>query len=90
MVSMVALVVRCGDGPKIIRESYRVDKISIPNVPGLGLLLGRPVFESYNAALAVKSERGPVGFEKYKKGMEEFKPRENYERIFREEERNHR
>ena len=66
---------------KIIRGSYRVDRISILNVSGLGLLLGRLVFESYNAALAVKSDRGRAGFEKYEKGMEEFKQREIYERI---------
>jgi tRNA pseudouridine38-40 synthase len=86
---MVALVVRCGADPSIIRESYGVDRISIPKAPGLGLLLERPVFDSYNTGLAVKNERGPVGFEKYEKEMEEFKQREIYERIFREEERDH-
>jgi len=87
MVSMVALVVRCGCHEGRIQDSYEADKIVIPKVPGLGLLLERPVFDSYNEKMVGQNDRNPIGFKKYEKEMEEFKQREIYERIFREEER---
>ena len=87
MVSMVALVVRCGCHERRIQDSYEADKIVIPKAPGLGLLLERPVFDSYNEKMAGQNDRNPIGFTKYEKEMEEFKQREIYERIFREEER---
>ena len=61
-------------------------RYSIPKVPGLGLLLERPVFDSYNTLTATKYEREPLLFSKYEDKIEEFKQREIYERIFREEE----
>lgn len=88
MVGMVALVVRCGCHPKRIVEAYGEDVISIPKAPSLGLLLERPVFDSYNKR--VKSEFGKEGldFGKYKEEIEAFKQREIYERIYRDEEAN--
>jgi len=87
MVSAVALVVRCGAVPSLIKETLSADhSVSVPKAPGLGLLLERPVFESYNNNTATKFDREPISFKKYEKEMEEFKQREIYERIFREEE----
>jgi tRNA pseudouridine38-40 synthase len=48
-------------------------------------LLERPIFDSYNAK-ASSLGRGPVHFERFTKEMDEFKQREIYDRIFREEE----
>ncbi|KAK4984255.1 tRNA pseudouridine synthase 1 [Elasticomyces elasticus] len=87
MVGMVALIVRCGCVPRRILETYADVKVSIPKVPGLGLLLERPVFDSYNEKQASKHGREKIDFSKYEKEMLEFKQREIYERIFREEER---
>lgn len=87
MVSMVALVVRAGCHEGRIQDSYMEEKIIIPKAPGLGLLLERPVFDSYNEKIAGQNDRNPIGFEKYEEEMEEFKQWEIYERIFREEER---
>lgn len=89
MVAMAALVVRCGTDIKRISESYGPDKISIPKVPGLGLLLERPVFDSYNAKAVGELQRNPLNFDNYKSEIEEFKQREIYERIFREAEKDH-
>ena len=87
MVSMVALVVRCGCHEGRIQDSYTEDRYTIPKAPGLGLLLERPVFDTYNQRLeSDQSERLPIDFTKYEKEMWEFKQREIYERIFREEE----
>ncbi|KAJ5733846.1 hypothetical protein N7493_002632, partial [Penicillium malachiteum] len=85
MVAMAALLVRCGCTPSRISETYGPERIAIPKVPGLGLLLERPIFESYNTKAATLG-RQPVGFERFTTEMEEFKQREIYDRIFREEE----
>ena len=65
------------------------DRLSIPKAPGLGLLLERPVFDAYNEKLVGEFGRESIDFSKFGKEMEEFKQREIYERIFREEDRDH-
>ncbi|PVH82556.1 pseudouridine synthase [Cadophora sp. DSE1049] len=89
MVAMVALVVRCGTPLSIIKDSYGTANISIPKAPGLGLLLERPVFDSYNQKAVNEYKREKINFDNYQKEMDEFKQREIYDRIFREEERDH-
>lgn len=85
MVAMAALIVRCGCDPNRIVESYGPTKIAIPRAPGLGLLLERPIFDSYNKK-AQEFGKEKIDFDKYAKEIEEFKQREIYDRIFREEE----
>ncbi|CAG8955058.1 hypothetical protein HYFRA_00007072 [Hymenoscyphus fraxineus] len=89
MIAMAALIVRCGSTTNIIQESYTSATISIPKAPGLGLLLERPVFDTYNTQAVEKFQREKIDFDKFKTEMEEFKQREIYDRIFREEERDH-
>ena len=84
MVSMIALVVRCGCPEERLQESYLPERISIPKAPSLGLLLERPVFDVYNEQLE-KFGRERIDFGKYSTEMEEFKQREIYERIYHEE-----
>ncbi|EMC99262.1 hypothetical protein BAUCODRAFT_129467 [Baudoinia panamericana UAMH 10762] len=86
MIGMVTLLVRCGSNLDTLSHSFGEDKYSIPKVPGLGLLLERPVFDSYNNIQAAKHDRPPLLFGKFEREMEEFKQREIYQRIFREEE----
>ena len=88
MVSMVALLVRCGCHEGRIHDSYMKDRITIPKAPSLGLLLEYPVFDFYNEKLEGFGYNR-IDFGRYEKEMEEFKQREIYERIFREEERDH-
>lgn len=87
MVAMAALVVRCGTPIERINESYQNHKISIPKAPGLGLLLERPVFDSYNKRAVEDLQREKIDFTKYEAQINEFKQREIYERIYREEEK---
>lgn len=86
MVSMAALIIRCGCHEGRFQDSYMANKISIPKAPSLGLLLERPVFDVYNEKLE-EFGRARIEFSRYEKEMEEFKQREIYGRIFREEER---
>ncbi|KAL4957425.1 pseudouridine synthase [Aspergillus filifer] len=88
MVAMVALVVRCGSDPKRMQDSYRETKLAIPKAPGLGLLLERPIFDVYNQK-APGLQKEKIDFGKYDKEISEFKQREIYDRIFREEEETH-
>ncbi|MCJ1319974.1 tRNA pseudouridine synthase 1 [Xylographa vitiligo] len=86
MVSMAALVVRSGCPEGRVLESYGPTRMVIPKAPGLGLLLERPVFESYNVR-GTGEGRAEVGFKGWEDVMGEFKQREIYERVWREEER---
>ncbi len=86
MVSMVALIVRCGCHEGRMQDSFMPDRISIPKAPSLGLLLERPVFDAYNERLEQFGHK-KIDFGRYEKEMEEFKQREIYERIFGEEEK---
>lgn len=85
MVGMASLVVRCGTPVERIQQSYDNVKMSIPKVPGLGLLLERPVFDSYNNLQAAQNDRPRLEFNKWEEKMEEFKQKEIYQRIFEEE-----
>lgn len=84
MVSMTALSVRCGCHEGRMQDTYLPDRLSIPKAPSLGLLLEEPVFEAYNKKLE-DFGRARIGFDKFKKEIDEFKQREIYGRIFREE-----
>lgn len=86
MVGMVTLMVRSGADLSTMDTSFTDARFSIPKVPGLGLLLERPVFDSYNNLQAAKHGREPLRFDKYEEKLEAFKESEIYQRIFREEE----
>ena len=86
MVSMVALLVRCGCHERRLEESFQAERLVIPKAPGSGLLLERPVFDSYNAKLSDQEDKQPIIFTPFANEMETFKQKEIYERIFREEE----
>lgn len=86
MVAMIVLVIRCGCNPTRIKDTFNNINANIPKAPALGLLLERPVFDSYNSGRAEQFGREKISFEKYEKEFDEFKRREIYERIFREEE----
>lgn len=87
MVGMVALVVRCGCNPERLRESMGPDRISIPKAPSLGLLLERPIFESYNKRAHDTLSKEALDFDKYKSEMDDFKQEQIYERMYRDEEK---
>ncbi|KAJ4355822.1 tRNA pseudouridine synthase 1 [Didymosphaeria variabile] len=85
MVGMAALTVRCGTHPNIFKLSFENNVVRIPKAPGLGLLLERPVFDSYNEKQAKQAGRENIDFSNYEKQIADFKEREIYQRIFREE-----
>ena len=84
MVSMAALVVRCGCHEARIQDTYLPQRLSIPKAPSVGLLLERPVFDGYNKKLE-EFGRASIDFSRHEKEIEEFKHREIYQRIFETE-----
>lgn len=87
MVAMAVLCVRCASPLDRIRQSYGPTRISVPKAPGLGLLLERPVFESYSKKAEEDFKKDPLNFDKYDKEIEEFKHRQIYTRIWDTEEK---
>jgi tRNA pseudouridine38-40 synthase len=87
MVGMVALIIRAGCDPARLTEAMGPDVVAIPKAPSLGLLLERPVFDSYNRRATGDFGKGRVEFDKYKAEMDDFKQREIYERMYRDEEK---
>ena len=86
MVGMAVLVTRCGTPLSRIEESYGPTRISIPKAPGLGLLLERPVFDSYNTRAKDMYNLEPLDFGNYEKEIRKFKEEQIYQRIFELEE----
>lgn len=86
MVAMAVLCVRCATPLSRMKESYGPQRISIPKAPGLGLLLERPVFESYSRKATASFNKDPLDFSKYEKEIEEFKQKQIYNRIWDTEE----
>jgi tRNA pseudouridine38-40 synthase len=89
MVGLASLVVRCGTPAERVTESYGKQKIAIPKAPGLGLLLERPVFESYNKKATEQLGKETIDFSKYEEKLEAFKQEHIYNRIFDVEEQEH-
>lgn len=87
MVGMAALIVRCGCDPTRIKDSYGSTNMSIPKAPSLGLLLERPVFDSYNRRAKNDLQKEPITFDKYTTEMDAFKQKFIYERMYEDEER---
>ncbi|KAI1454007.1 pseudouridine synthase [Annulohypoxylon moriforme] len=87
MVGMAVLVTRCATPLSRIKESYEATQISIPKAPGLGLLLERPVFESYNKRARDQYNLAELDFGNYEKEIQEFKDSQIYRHIFELEER---
>ncbi|KAK5950206.1 tRNA pseudouridine synthase 1 [Knufia fluminis] len=86
MVAMAALIVRCGCDPQRLVEAYGPSNFSIPKAPSLGLLLERPVFDSYNKRAKSELSKEPISFDKYTVQMDAFKQKFIYERMYHDEE----
>ncbi|KAF9296980.1 tRNA pseudouridine synthase 1 [Linnemannia elongata] len=83
MVSLIVMLVRTDTPLKLIPETFKANKINIPKAPSLGLLLERPVFDTYNRK--VKDSHSPLDFTPYNETMEAFKEKYIYEGIIKEE-----
>lgn len=89
MVGMAVLATRCGafDPASFIPQTYGAARISIPKAPGLGLLLERPVFDSYNSRAVDSLGLEALDFANYEEKIRAFKDEHIYRRIFELEEK---
>ncbi|KAG5958194.1 hypothetical protein E4U57_001467 [Claviceps arundinis] len=87
MVGLASLMVRCGTTLDRIAESYQAQKMAIPKAPGLGLLLERPVFETYNRRAKDTLGKALIDFGNYEEKLLAFKEKHIYSRIFDVEEK---
>ncbi|KAI0544340.1 pseudouridine synthase [Xylaria curta] len=87
MVGMAVLAVRCATPWSRFEESYSPARISIPKAPSLGLLLERPVFDSYNRRAVENLNLEELNFSNYDKEIQAFKEEHIYRRIFELEEK---
>ncbi|KAI0180793.1 pseudouridine synthase [Hypoxylon sp. FL1284] len=87
MVGMAVLVARCATPLARFAESFGPARISIPKAPSLGLLLERPVFESYNKRAQDQFSLAPLDYAAHEADMQAFKDEQIYRRIFELEEK---
>ncbi|KKA29473.1 hypothetical protein TD95_003402 [Thielaviopsis punctulata] len=87
MVGLACLVTRCGSPLSIIDTTYESEKMAIPKAPSLGLLLERPVFESYNNKARTQLGLEMLEFDKHMDRILPFKHEFIYSRIYEVEEK---
>ncbi|CAI2173813.1 17697_t:CDS:10 [Funneliformis geosporum] len=81
---MVLMIVRTGTPISLIANSFSQIKINIPRAPALGLLLERPVFNSYNRKSKDQGKE-VIDYDLYQDQIDKFKDRFIYSKIFEEE-----
>ncbi|KAI0460530.1 pseudouridine synthase [Xylaria acuta] len=87
MVGMAVLAARCATPWSRFEESYSPIRISIPKAPSLGLLLERPVFNTYNKRAVENLNLEELNFSNHDKEIQAFKEEHIYRRIFELEEK---
>ncbi|KAH8168041.1 hypothetical protein CIB48_g220 [Xylaria polymorpha] len=87
MVGMAVLAVRCATPWSLFEDSYSPARISIPKAPSLGLLLERPVFDTYNKRAVENLNLEELNFSNHDKEIQAFKEEHIYRRIFELEEK---
>ncbi|GJJ13518.1 hypothetical protein Clacol_007772 [Clathrus columnatus] len=91
MVCVAVLACRTNTPPDIIDTMYGPSKVIVPKAPALGLLLERPLFESYNRKVKEANEklsssadpayRSIIDFDPHQDMIEQFKQDQIYSRM---------
>ncbi|CAG8526469.1 4152_t:CDS:10 [Funneliformis caledonium] len=84
MVSLIIMIVRTRTPTSLIANTFTQVKINIPKAPALGLLLERPVFNSYNRKSKDQGKE-VIDYDIYQGQIDKFKDRFIYSKIFEEE-----
>jgi len=73
VAGILILAIRSGTPASLISKTFGPEKLNIPKAPALGLLLERPIFETYNKRISTIDEgREPVKFDDYEVNMGSF------------------
>ena len=97
MVCALVLACRTCTSPDVLEEMFGPRKVVVPKAPALGLLLERPLFESYNRKItevnaklendADPSYRPPIDFEQHRAVIDQFKQDQIYSRMRTQEDK---
>ena len=83
MVAMLVLIVRCGVSDAQVAKTFGPTRVAIPKAPSLGLLLERPLFESFNAHLTRQAgEREALTVDELNAEIESFKQQHIYDKLY--------
>ncbi|KAI8906032.1 pseudouridine synthase [Gorgonomyces haynaldii] len=83
MMGLVIMMMRTKTPETLFDNCFGETKMNIPKAPALGLLLERPLFDSYNTRMP----EAPVDFTPYQDQIEEFKKKYIYEHIYEVDQR---
>ncbi|KAK7056402.1 tRNA pseudouridine synthase 1 [Paramarasmius palmivorus] len=92
MMFALVMICRTGTPASVIDKLYELDRVHIPKMPALGLLLEYPIFGIYNKKVATAKEkidddpsdpqyRLPLNFDKHMEQMGEFRQKFIYDRM---------
>ncbi|ORY01221.1 pseudouridine synthase [Basidiobolus meristosporus CBS 931.73] len=84
MVGLVILMARTNTPLSLMKKTFEEKKINIPKAPGIGLLLEKPVFGSYNKK-AQGMGRDAIVFDAYEEQIEQFKNKYIYDAMVKVE-----
>ncbi|KAL2913192.1 tRNA pseudouridine synthase 1 [Polyrhizophydium stewartii] len=74
MIGLTIMMLRTNTPPSLVPKTFADVRLNIPKAPALGLLLERPLFESYNTLSVSKgTEREKIDFDLYSDKIQEFK-----------------
>ena len=86
LIGLAILMIKTNTPCTLIPKTFEETKLNIPKAPALGLLLERTVFSGYNTrAEKLGGDTPPITFTPFESTMKEFKEREIYSRIIKEE-----
>ncbi|KAJ3043228.1 tRNA pseudouridine synthase 1 [Rhizophlyctis rosea] len=91
MIGMAVMMVRTWTGNALITHSFHKEKLNIPKAPGLGLLLEKVVYDSYNSKIrkASGTEAEKIDLENYRAEVNAFKEQYIYADLIKEESERH-
>lgn len=83
MMAMLVLIVRYGVSDAQIAKTFGPTRVAIPKAPSLGLLLERPMFESYNTHLGHQAgEREVLAVDELDATIDAFKQQHIYDKLY--------
>jgi len=82
MIGLTMAVVRGFCDENVFDRVFQALKVDIPKAPGLGLLLDRVNYDTYNERFGTDGERKPIDWNLYQAQIEEFRDQHIYPHIF--------
>lgn len=85
MVALTMAVVRGHCDETVFQRVFQLGKVDLPRAPGLGLVLDRVNYDTYNEKYALDGERKPIDWNVYQTEIDEFREKFVYSHIYQQE-----